>query len=109
MEDKIKRTQLVVLGRVVDPSGRPPRSLFLIDGGRDGRRIACDALGHFKIDLTARRKFKLGIERDGAVVSQTERDPAGRVRRMCLELLCFIVRHLLKEEINANTCMAQRR
>lgn len=72
----VPKSQSAVLGRVVDPSGKPPGSLLLIDGALEGQRIACDALGRFRIDLAGRQKVKLAIERDGVIVSQIELDPA---------------------------------
>lgn len=90
MNDKLecadRKSQWVVLGRVVDPSGRQPGSLFLIEGARDGRRIACDALGCFKINLIAHRKTKIAIERDGIVVSQIELDPATLTGELLIEI-----------------------
>lgn len=70
----IRKSKVVALGRVVDPSGQPPGSIFLIDRAQ-GRRIACDALGNFKIDLNPSRRAKLAVERDDAIVSEIEFDP----------------------------------
>ena len=84
MNDESKKA--TVLGRVIDPSGGSPGSLFLIDGARDCRRIACDALGRFKMDIGDRRKVKLAIERDGVVVSQIELDPAAIAGELLIEI-----------------------
>lgn len=76
----------VVLGRVIDPSGGSPGSLLLIDGTRDCRRIPCDALGRFKIDVVGRRKVNLAVERDGDVVSEIELDPTTVTGELLIEI-----------------------
>lgn len=84
MKDESKKA--TVLGRVIDPSGGSPGSLFLINGARDSRRIACDALGCFKMDLVDRRKVKLAVERDGDVVSEIELDPSTVTGELLIEI-----------------------
>ena len=103
MDDNSKKA--TVLGRVIDPSGGSPGSLFLIDGARDGRRIACDALGSFRIDLIERRKVKLAIERDGVIVSQIELDPAAIAGELLIEVP---PRPILQEDSVSNAIRANR-
>ena len=83
---KADQKSQIVLGRVFDPSGGSPGSLFLIDSAHDDRRIACDAFGRFKIPLIGGRKANLAIERDGMVVSQIELDPTSLTGELLVEI-----------------------
>jgi hypothetical protein len=48
--------------------------------------VACDALGHFKMQCVEGQKTTLAIERDGDVVAEVELDPATRTGELVLEL-----------------------
>src|SRR4051812_40403179 len=104
-EKRTAESRLIFLGRVIDPSGGQPGSLFLIDDARDGRRIACDALGSFRIDLIKGRQVKLAIERDGVVVSEVEVDPSTVAGELLIEVP---PRPILQEDATSVVIRASR-
>ena len=78
---------LSVIGRVFDPEGRSPGGIVLVEGGPDGRRIAADALGRFRIDIDdARSSLSLAVERDGTTISEHEFDVASIDGELLLEV-----------------------